>query len=581
MPDQSLEPYGPFNKQVLWFVLSASCIFTALVIAQSLRYGRLSLPATYDDVVYFNDAAERLQTLHEQGLASFFSGLFRYPPHSLFATLVALIGFALFGIKDWAPAAINAIWVALLLIQVRLLLPGKISFWGYAAVALATLSWPLTGSMIIEFRPDFYTALLTVMGATLMLRTPFLHGQVRHSVVSAAVFGAALLAKPSISPVTAVLYGASLAVAVLLEIRGRLDWKFFAAAVQRLSRCLAITLAIALPYFAFAWRDVYNYIATVMWGSQKNIWQTNQTVLDAATYYLWGEGGQATMGAWFLVTVLLAVVNLAIVLVMWRPVDRSIIGLAIVFLFAYLLVTIPSMRSAETGVVVSLFCMTFFVLACGGIITSLRPVKRYGRWVAAGFCGALCITALYVVSTMNDWPYSPLPTDSYASAARHWEAIRRIADFFASRSKSQANASIFFPVITQFINADTLRFELYKRGVENVATNSHRFSLDDQRAALEQSDYVILFDEDDPDILSFLLPDMSIYSRVIEIVTSNPLFEESFKYTTTAGHSVVVYARKSSRVSFRYANPILRASPNATSLGDETPTAQTARPRQN
>jgi hypothetical protein len=581
VPDISLEPYGSIEKFVVLFVVSASCVFTALIIAQSLQYGRLSLPATYDDVVYFNDAAFRLQTLHEQGFVPFFTNLFRYPPHSLFATLVPLIGFALFGMKDWAPAAVNDVWVALLLVYVRLLLPREMPFWGYVAIALATLSWPLTGALVIECRPDFYTALLTVMGATLMLRTPFLHARARRSALAAALFGAALLAKPSISPVTVLLYGASLAVAVLLEIRGRPDRKLLVATAQRLSLCLAITLAIAVPYFAFAWRDVYGYIATVMWGSQKDIWQTNESTFDAAIYYLWGEGGQATMGVWFVVTVVLVAINLALGLAMWRSADRRVIGLIIVFIFGYLLVTIPSMRSPETGVVVSLFCMTFFVLACGGIIASLAPAKRYGLWITAGLCGALCITALCVASMMIDWPYSALPTDSYLSATRHWDAIRRIADYFASRSKPQTRVAIFLPAITQFINADTLQFELYKRGIGNVETISHLFSLDDQRATLERSNYVILFDVDDPDILSFLLPDRSLYPRIREIIISNPAFEESFNYRSTAGHTIEVYARKGSQVSFRGINPIVGVSLNAAPLGEESVLEHTAWFRRN
>jgi hypothetical protein len=568
LSDQSPTPRSSIDKHVLWFVVSASCIFTALIIVQSLGYGRLSLPATYDDVVYFNDAAHRLQTLHDHGFVPFFTNLFRYPPHSPFATLVPLIGFALFGMKDWAPAAVNVVWVALLLVYVRLLLPREIPFWGYVAVALATLSWPLTGAMVIECRPDFYTALLTVMGITLMLRWPFLHAPARHSALAAAIFGAALLAKPSISPVTILAYGASLVVAVLLEIRGRLDRKFLAAAARRLSMCLAITFAAAVPYFAFAWRDVYVYIVTVMWGSQKDIWHTNESAFRAAIYYLWGEGGQATMGIWSLVTVVLVAIVLASRLAMRQSVDRRAIGLAVVFAFAYLLVTIPSMRSPETGVVVSLFYLSFFALACGRIIAWLTTAKSYGQWIATGFCGALCITALSVASLMVDWPYSALPTNSYVSAVRNWDAIRRVADYFASRSKLQTHVMIFFPAITQYVNADTLDFELYKRGVKNVETVSHIYSPEDYRWTLERTNFVVLFDEDDPDVLSFLLPDRSLFYRVRETVTSDPSFEEGFKYVSTTGHAIRIFARKGAPMSFRGTSPML-APLHARSLDDE------------
>src|SRR5438046_954623 len=109
---------------VVWFVASTACLFSALVIHQSLREGRLSLPATYDDVSYFEDAARRLQAIYDDGVAAWFLDLFRIPPHTPFGTLIPFFGFALFGMHDWAPAAINTIWIAILLLFTKLLLPG-------------------------------------------------------------------------------------------------------------------------------------------------------------------------------------------------------------------------------------------------------------------------------------------------------------------------------------------------------------------------------------------------------------------------------------------------------------------------
>src|SRR5215469_5009694 len=65
--------------------------------------------------------------------------------------------------------------------------------------------------------PGYFTSLLTVMGCTIMFRAPFLQASARHVTIVAALFGAALIAKPSISPVTLVIYCASLLISVTTD----------------------------------------------------------------------------------------------------------------------------------------------------------------------------------------------------------------------------------------------------------------------------------------------------------------------------------------------------------------------------
>jgi hypothetical protein len=557
-PDQSSASRGYF---LVWFIASASCLFTALIITSSLRQGRLSLPATYDDVVYFNDAASRLQILYDNGFVPFLIDLFHQPPHSPFATLVPLLGFALFGMHDWAPATVNAVWVALLLLFINLLLP-KVPRWAYVTVALSTLAWPVTAAMVVECRPDIYAALLTVMGAMLMLRAPFVHATVRHIALVAVLFGAALLAKPSISPITILLYCGSLAVTVMIEGRGSYDRKFLGKAALRASQCLAITIAVAMLYFTFAWRDLYDYIYTVMLGSQSEIWRssaisgsTQLSAFETAGYYLWGLAGQNTMGIWLWITIFLVAINVMLGPRARWPINSRTIGLIIIFILAYVLVTIPPTKSPDLGVVVSVFVMAFYVLACGGIIASFTPGKTYGRWIAVGFCAALCITSL-VVFHWAAW--SPLDTSSHLMAARRQAIIRELGDYLESEAVAQTKEIIFFPVSTQFLNMSTLQFELQKRRLENVETVWNIFSPDGQRGALDYADYVILFDEDDPDILRFL-PDAALYSQTRRLVIANPFFKEKLELTTADGfHKIRVYARKNShnRAPFHNLGPI-------------------------
>ncbi|MFM7438104.1 MAG: hypothetical protein ACKO2V_05795, partial [Snowella sp.] len=61
---------NPLNL-ALW--LAIAILFTVLQIQQSLRQGQLSLPPSYDDISYFNDALNRLQIFYNDG----FKGLLR------------------------------------------------------------------------------------------------------------------------------------------------------------------------------------------------------------------------------------------------------------------------------------------------------------------------------------------------------------------------------------------------------------------------------------------------------------------------------------------------------------------------
>src|SRR5438067_516910 len=91
--------------RVGWYVVAAA-LFTAILINYSLRHGRLAVGPTDDDAVYFVDALQRLDILH-RGFKPFLHNLIQFPPHSPFATALAMLSFAVFGTHQWAPYAGN------------------------------------------------------------------------------------------------------------------------------------------------------------------------------------------------------------------------------------------------------------------------------------------------------------------------------------------------------------------------------------------------------------------------------------------------------------------------------------------
>jgi len=122
--DANVSMGGRFHRQIA-FPLLLAVLFTSFSVVASLRQGQLSVPTTYDDISYFVDAARRLQTLYDSGLPAFLATFVSEPPHAPLATLVSLSAFALMGLRDWAPAIINGVWVFLLLLCLRIRLSGR------------------------------------------------------------------------------------------------------------------------------------------------------------------------------------------------------------------------------------------------------------------------------------------------------------------------------------------------------------------------------------------------------------------------------------------------------------------------
>jgi hypothetical protein len=549
----------------LAFVAVASCLFTVVVVIQSLRQGQLSVPITYDDIVYFADAAHRLQLLYDGGIGSCLRSLFSEPPHAPLATLIPLLGFAVFGVRDWAPAVANVIWVALLLLFVRVLL-WQLPRWAYAAIAVSALSWPLAGSLVIESRPDIFASMLTVIGCTLMIRSHFVGASTRQVVVVSAPFGLALIAKPSISPITFLIFCASLLTSVIVEGWPTFSRSFLRHAAHQILKSFAITVLIALPYFAVAWRSVHDYIYTATMGKEKELWGVPMDAFHAATYYLWGDGGRTMMGTWFWVAVLLIAAATVVGLVRRRGVGLKNLGLLTVFLAAYTLVSVPITKSPFLGVIVSTFLLTSCAIACGSIIEALLDAGPPGRWVATAFSGALVVAS----ATIFDWHWQNRTGQAKAAktdlvATRRYEIIRDIADYFESNEYPKHN--IFFPAVTGYLNPHTLFFEFEKRHLaesdafelEDVWAGASRSSaLEDQLAALAKADDVVLFDEGDPEIVR-QSPRFKLYAQIRSLVLNDPAFELVRRFPTAdADYYISIYARTRPfyRKPFRDIRPI-------------------------
>lgn len=133
-----------------------------------------------------------------KGQALCLRGYFKTRKHSPYSSLLAIIGFALFGPVDWAPYFMNVITSCFSLGSIAYMLR-NINHIIAAVILMIFLFVPLSFYMVHEFRPDFAVALFSCIFAFLALES--LLSQPRYDNFklrcAGAAFGLALLVKPS------------------------------------------------------------------------------------------------------------------------------------------------------------------------------------------------------------------------------------------------------------------------------------------------------------------------------------------------------------------------------------------------
>ncbi len=105
--------------QALWLllILFLTWGFGYFILRWSYWHGHLATIPQFDDCTYMLDAGVRYLELKQQGI---FSLVTNYPgnfPHSPFASFMALGGYLIFGVKDFAPYAMNSLIVFLLFLN--------------------------------------------------------------------------------------------------------------------------------------------------------------------------------------------------------------------------------------------------------------------------------------------------------------------------------------------------------------------------------------------------------------------------------------------------------------------------------
>jgi hypothetical protein len=239
-----------------------SSIYTLLVVQWSLREGRLAMDPVEDDVLYLIEGVQRLHTLDSTGFGAFCTSLLQIPPHSPWSTGLAMAGYALMGLHDWAPYVLNGSIVFLFLLFVSTFISPRGPM-TQAAILSFVLMLPLMLHAVHDFRPDVAVALFTTVFSLLLVkmgcsdddgRTEF-----QDHLFIGVVAGIAYLTKPSFFPHTTVMLLAAMTLAEVCRLLSPSDRYKMRRTLRRTLAVLIGALVVAGPYYLFGGRTILDY----------------------------------------------------------------------------------------------------------------------------------------------------------------------------------------------------------------------------------------------------------------------------------------------------------------------------------
>lgn len=518
-------------------------LFGLASLMASLRQGQLSVPITPDDITYFADAAGRLQVLYDHGVWSLVGDLVAQPPHSPLAFVTVFVGFLLFGLRDWAPAAVNVLWPVLLLSGVRWHLRDR-PLIAFLAVAFCVLAWPLSGFLVIESRPDAVYGLLLALATVYTLGPEDSLSSSRGRSIASIAFAFAFLAKPSAIPLTVSLLAVSLVFSVL---RDRSSDRSLTRerAIGRALAILGWCVLIIAPYFILSIGWVVWYIHVLTFGKEKAIWSLPISRVQHLLFYLVGSGGRAIYGWWLVPT---AAVTGAAAAIRWRKGYRPgwrEVGLIAVVATAYAVLTVTGHKSIYFGFILSALALFLFVAAANVLLANLEV--RAFRLSVPGL--ALCALLFGCAVTLFHWHWYfrsagsvrvEEPTVSY----RRFAVLSSVVDALTPIGTERVNA--FLPTLTPYLNAQTIRFEFMKRRVRSGhVTDLHRVAtLSDHRAAIADATHVVLLDPRDRDLVSYL-PSNAILGTLYSDLEADSRFRRVATVPSASGDAAVtVFGRR-------------------------------------
>lgn len=492
----------------------------------------------FDDVVYFDDALQRINGLYQEGPLGVLKAHWRTPPHSPWSSYAAMLGYLTFGTTLWAPYAVNALLLGLALILVTGMMRQH-AWWVGAALGLLFLTMPFAASLVLECRPDSFYALLSAYGLWLLAKTPLLAMSQRQAIGAGMIWGAAVWVKPAVFVQTAVFLLAALAWnwRVVLRESPR-PWR---ALARQSGICFGTACLVAAPHLAVNFRHYVHYIKSNLLGVHRQLWVYDGSFLDHVTYYLHGQGGVFMFGATFWLLVPIVLITLALVnRNTHRDLGRQLLDLTVFSVGCWVLACLNAIKSPFFG-------MTF---GCLFLFTSMRCLAAWlggelrlpSRW-AVGMGAAL---------TLAVFSFWRLPADLgcawHPSYPHEATAFRAVYQELRDRLCRGERERVAMPTVGD-LNDAVLRwhFRMDHARPPQLHTASFSDDLNVHLAQIKRADFVVIPDPPmDTRLSNWHLPFGKVHAEVLARLRADPELRLCATVDVANNQRILLYERRRS-----------------------------------
>jgi hypothetical protein len=519
-------------------LLFLSTLFTLAVVQYSLQYGRLIFAVpTYEDSRYVTDGMERLQEFYNHGPVAVLRSYFTNPPASPYSTALAAAGYAVFGLRDWAPYAMNGLLVLLLLLYLDRRLYG-LGDWQEAVVLFFALLTPLPFLLVHEFRPDLACGLFTAVGMMMLVETPL--GQFRgpDTLAAGVAWGLALFTKPSIFPGTLIFLGGAMAISaarVWAAHPGKEQWRRFARHGAALASVAALT---SLPYFAAGLKFQTEYILKATVSSERQHWIPPGGLREHLLYYLTGPGGDQSFLSFGPVFATALVAGLVWVILQRERGLLADAGCAAAAIFlAYLVPTALPNKAFFGNATCAWLIMLYSVFAVGLLLAG--PYRRRRSKAAAAVIVVLLVGAAGVRFRWSKWGESGNPY-----VRRSNEIMRETAHFLIEEARA-GKRRVFFSTIGMHTDL-AMRYLAMKEQFDpnrmTIMTAPFANTLDLYLDLVRKAD-IVLATEAGADLMPYPLPCVKYQEQVLRYLQQDPHFHLARRMVAASGKAYYLFER--------------------------------------
>lgn len=500
---QSERFYERFLSIFLALVLAVA--FSYIIFNYSREHGRCASIPFYDDCTYILSGAVRYKILMSDGPLALIRFQAQNFSHSPWSEFLALFSYVVFGLKEHAPYAGNAVLVVAFLLMVNNLMAGR-RIWEKVPTFVFALSIPYTTYCIYEFRPDLACSLFTAFGVIATVRSSWIDSSRWHRASLGAIFGAAMLTKPSVFLLTGMFFVLSMIFSLAIDFMLKSPRTSLKSILSSTVPAIVTFILVCLPHYFFAIRYVFYYFWLGMVYERK-IWDLNASAMVHARFYLDDMHSGGIMLGKHLYS-LFGLIVCGWVVSVWKGsrADRlRTIAFSILLLISYLVPTCNGVKSMFLGAIFHAMLIMYAlwsVAFLGGIFSHaltqvnmaetldrIRSANRK-RSVAVGVCFlALAIVGcLSIIAPVN---YGDRTNPIVIARNRSRDTVYDIAVDYMKRNPGD-NLKIFMAFHGN-LNLSNISFNFVRAGLKtpSFANLDKYYRPDEIQGNIQWADFIV------------------------------------------------------------------------------------------